>query len=271
MDMQRGFADVNGTQLYYETAGSGTSLVLIHGFSLDTRMWDDQFAPFAERHRVVRYDARGFGQSAPVGDETYTHPDDLAALLNHLAIPRAAIIGLSMGGRIAIDFALAYPTMTCALIPIDAALSGYASSEEWNARWKSLVQTARTVSAQAANERWLDHPLFAPANEHPAVAARLRRMVGEYSGWHWGNRDPQRGNDPPATARLREITAPTLVILGERDVPDFHVIADQIVGNVSGARKIVLPNVGHMANMEAPELFNTEVLEFLDYRHWKGK
>lgn len=263
MDVQQGFAELNGTRLYYEVAGTGAPVALIHGFSLDTRMWDDQFGPFAEQYRVIRYDARGFGRSASVGDAPYTHAADLAALLDHLAIPRAAIIGLSMGGGIAVNFALAYPTMTSALIPVDATIGGHAWSEGWNARWQSLVQTARTISTHAANERWLAHPLFAPANERSAVAARLRRMVGGYSGWHWANRDPQRGLDPPATERLREITAPTFVLLGERDLPDFHTIAETLAQRIPGARKVVLPGVGHMANMEAPERFNREVLGFL--------
>ena len=260
-----GFAAVNGTRLYYEIAGSGPPLVLIHGHGLDSRMWDDQFAPFAAHYRVVRYDMRGFGQSAVVGEIPYTHEEDLAALLDldYLAIARAAILGLSSGGAIAIDFALAYPAKTRALIVVDAALGGHAWSEEWSARWKGLRQTARTADAFAANEQWLAHPLVAPAQEQPAVAARLRQMVTGYSGWHWGNRDPQRGSEPPATERLRDITAPTLVILGERDLSDFHVIADTIIEQVSGARKLVLPGVGHMANMEAPEQFNAGVLGFL--------
>jgi len=258
-----GFATVNGTRLYYEIAGSGPPLVLIHGHGLDARMWDDQFAPFATHYRVIRYDLRGFGKSAPVADTPYTHEDDLAALLAHLAIARAAILGFSSGGGVAVDFVLVYPTMTRALIVVDAALGGHAWSEEWRARWKSLRQTARTVGAHAANQQWLAHPLFAPASEHPAIAARLRGMVMSYSGWHWGNRDPQHGLDPPATERLRDITAPTLVILGARDLPDFHSIADRIAECIPEARTIILPNVGHMANMEAPEQFNAAVLAFL--------
>lgn len=258
-----GFAEVNGTRLYYEMAGEGPPLVLVHGLTLDTRMWDDQFAVFAAYHHVIRYDLRGFGRSAPTGDMPYAHADDLAALLDHLGIAHSAVLGLSLGGRVAIDFTLAYPARTRALIAVDAALGGHRWSEEWNARWKSLLWTARTAGAQAANEGWLDHPLFAPANEQPVVAALLRQMVMDYSGWHWGNRDPQRGPDPPATARVREIAAPTLVIVGERDLPDFHVIADILTQGIPNAPKIVLPNVGHMANMEAPERFNTEVLTFL--------
>ncbi len=258
-----GFADVNGAHLQYEVVGSGPPLVLIHGHGLDARMWDDQCAPFAAEYRVIRYDRRGFGKSAPVGDDPYAHEDDLAALLEHLAITSAAVIGLSSGGAVAVDFALAHPTMTRALIAVDAALGGHRWSEEWSARWSAVRQTARALNADAANEAWLDHPLFAPANEHAAVAARLRQMITEYSGWHWGNRDPQRGLDPPAAERLRAIAAPTLVVLGERDLPDFHAIAGQVARDVPGAQKIVLPGVGHMANMEAPERFNAAVLDFL--------
>lgn len=259
-----GFAAVNGTRLYYEVAGSGPPLVLIHGHGLDSRMWDDQFTPFAMHYRVVRYDMRGYGKSAPVGETSYTHEDDLAALLDHLGVACAAILGLSSGGAVAIDFALAHPAKTRALIAVDAALGGYAWSEEWSTRWKSLRQTARTADTHAANEQWLAHPLFAPAQEQPAVAARLRQMVTDYSGRHWANRDPQRGSDPPAMKRLRDITAPTLVILGAHDLPDFHAIADRIADQIPDARKITLPDVGHMPNMEAPERFNADVLGFLD-------
>jgi 3-oxoadipate enol-lactonase len=263
MNGRHGSAEVNGTRLTYETAGSGTPLVLIHGFTLDMRMWDDQFASFAERYRVVRYDARGFGTSAVPAVAPYTHADDLAALLDPLTIPSAAIIGLSMGGGIAIDFALAYPAMTRALIPVDPVVGGHRWSDAWSTETGPIWQTARGQGIDAAKAQWLNVPLFAPAREQPAVGARLAMMVTDYSGWHWVNRDPHRKNTPPAIERLGEITAPTFVVLGERDVPDFHVIADTIADRVADAEKIILPGVGHMANIEAPETFNTEVLDFL--------
>lgn len=98
MQTQSGFAEVNGTRLYYEIAGSGRPLVLIHGMTLDTRMWDDQFEPLAAQYQVVRYDARGFGKSAVPTGESYAHTDDLKALLEYLDIAHAFILGLSMGG-----------------------------------------------------------------------------------------------------------------------------------------------------------------------------
>lgn len=263
MEAQQGFADVNGTRLFYAIAGEGEPLVLIHGFTLDTRMWDDQWTPLAARHRVIRYDARGFGQSAPTGDASYAHTDDLAALLDHLHVSRAAIVGLSMGGGIAIDFALAYPAMTTALVTVDATLGGHTWSDTWNAQVGPVWRTARSAGVAAGKALWLDLPLFAPAREQPAVGARLAAMVADYSGLHWLHGDPQRSSEPPAGERLAEITVPTLAIIGERDLPDFHAMTERIVAGIPGARKAILPGVGHMANMEAPAPFNEILLGFL--------
>ncbi len=103
-----GFANFNGGKLYYEVAGGGTPLVLIHGGLVNSGLWDKQFYAFAEHFRVVRYDVRGFGQS-DLPTAPFSHYDDVRQLLDFLNIDRAAVLGLSMGGAIAIDFALAYP------------------------------------------------------------------------------------------------------------------------------------------------------------------
>ncbi len=262
-DTQHGFAEVNGTRLSYEVAGAGEPLVLIHGFALDMRMWDDQFAVFARTHRVVRYDLRGFGTSALPDGTPYSDADDLAALLRHLDIADAVVLGLSAGGAVAIDVALAYPDMTRALIPVDAALGGHRWSDAWGAQLRSVRHAGREAGINVARERWLALPLFAPACEQPAVAARLQQMVADYSGWHWVHRDPQTSGDPPANDRLAEINVPTLVVIGERDVPDFHAISDRLAEQIVGAQTVILPHVGHMANMEALAAFNERVLDFL--------
>jgi 3-oxoadipate enol-lactonase len=267
MPTQTGFADVNGTRLYYELAGTGHPLVLIHGFTLDTRMWDEQFEVFARSYQVLRYDLRGFGKSAVPTDTLYTHPDDLHALLTHLGIEHAYILGLSLGGGVAVDFAVTYPHETDALIPVDAALlGGYAWTKD--AHWDRLFALAKAPEAglQAAKTCWLQHPFFAPACEQPAVAARLAAMVADYSGWHLLNHDPGQVLNPPAIQRLGSITAPTLVIVGERDVVDFQRIVDLLERGIPGATKVVMPGVGHMANMEAPAPFNATVLAFLAAR-----
>ena len=257
MKIESGLAAVNGTRLYYEVAGSGDPLLLVHGLSLDTRMWDAQFAVFAERYRVVRYDVRGYGRSAAPDGTPYARTDDQMALMAHLGITRAHILGLSMGGMLAVDFALDYPRATQTLIAVDSALSGYRWSDDWRARWQAMEATG---DAEAAKRLWLAHPLFAPANEQPAVAAALAQMVADYSGFHFLRDDGGRSSH--AFKRLEQIGMPALVVLVERDLPDFHAIAD-LLATRAHAQKVVIPGVGHMSPMEAPAAVNRIVLDFL--------
>ena len=233
METQHGFAEINGTSLYYEVTGSGRPLVFIHGFACDTRVWDEQFTIFAKQYRVVRYDMRGFGKSAVPTTESYAHTDDLKALLEHLGIEHAHIFGHSMGGAVAIGFTLSYP---------EAALES---------------------GIDAARELWLGLDLLAPAMEKPELASGFIQVVSDYSGWHWVNQDPARTFSPPAIQRLDEISAPTLVIIGERDLSDFHAIADTLQRQIPGAKKVVLSGVGHLSNAEDPKTFNEVVLDFL--------
>lgn len=263
MPKQTGFAEVNDTRLYYEVAGAGQPLVLIHGMSLDTRMWDDQFEPLAHRYRVVRYDARGFGQSALPTGETYAHTDDLKALLAYLGIAHACILGLSMGGGIAIDFALAHPEATDALIPLGSRLNGWQPDAELAAFLHAVRVRAKEASIQAARNLWLYSPVFTPALENPAVAPRLVQIIADYSGWHWVNDNPLRPLDPPAVHRLDTIRVPTCIIIGERDFSDSQAVAETLHQRIPKARKVVIPRVGHMSNMEAPERFNALLLDFL--------
>ena len=263
MQTQTGFAEVNGTRLYYEVAGSGRPLILIHGMTLDTRMWDDQFETLAEHCQVVRYDARGFGKSAVPTGESYAHTDDLKALLEYLGIAHAFILGLSMGGGIAIDFALAHPEATDALIPVDSRLTGWQMDAEFAAYLSAVRSRAQEAGIQAARDVWTYSAMFDPALEKPDVRARLVQMVSDYSGWHWVNDNPLRTPMPPAAQRLDSIRVPTLILIGERDVPDCLAIADALHQQIPKARKVLLPQVGHMSNMEAPERFNALLLDFL--------
>jgi pimeloyl-ACP methyl ester carboxylesterase len=255
--------EVNGTRLYCEIAGSGEVVVLVHGFTLDTRMWDDQFLPLARHFRVVRYDLRGFGRSALPTNESYSHVDDLNALLDRLAVRQAYLVGLSKGGGIVLDFALTHPHRTQALVLIDTILGGFPWSATGSARDRLVWQQAREAGLAAARAAWLAHPLFEPAQRQPLVAACLARMVDEYSGWHFVHTNPERRLDPPAAERLSELGMPVLALVGEYDTPDFRQVTELIGQQVKQARKLVVPGVGHMANMEAPEQVTQAVLAFL--------
>ncbi len=263
MLVQSGMVELSGARLHYEVAGSGDPLVLVHGLGVDLRMWDDQFTPLAQRFQVIRYDVRGFGQSSLPTTEPYRHADDLKGLLGHLGIAHTALAGLSFGGRLAINFTLTYPELVQRLILADSGLNGYQYSPEWNGLWTQILTEAATRGPKAANQLWLRHPLLAPARDQADVAGRVAQMITDYSGWHWVNADPVRWSEPPDSPRLEQIRVPTLIILGQRDLPDFHAIAALLQQHIPQASTAMLPQVGHVTNMEAPAQFNRLVDTFL--------
>lgn len=260
MARNEGYADVNGTRLYYEVAGEGHPLVLVHGFSLDTRMWDAQVEAFAERFQVVRYDVRGYGRSAVPTVEGYYHADDLKGLCDHLGIEGAYVVGLSLGAAISLEFALANPERVDALVLVDPVMWVF----DWTpTEGPSAWELGRSAGLEAARHRWLADPLFAPALRNPVSADPLTRIISEYSGWHWMNPDPGILPSPPASEHLEDVAAPTLVVVGELDVPDFQAVSEILYSRIPGAQKVVLTGAGHMSNMEVPDDFNATVLEFL--------
>lgn len=256
---ENGFINVKGGRLYYEAAGAGPAVVFIHGFALDMRMWDDQWEAFAQRYRVIRYDVRGFGQSALPGAETFSHLEDLLTLLQQLAAPPAHLIGLSMGGGLALDFALLYPAHVRSLVLADSTLGGF----NWQKDWGEPFRAAKSFGLEAARAAWLNDELFVPANAQPAVAARLQTLTNTYSGHHWLNAVHTRGLEKPAIEQLETISVPTLAVVGERDLPEFLAIAQTLASRVPKAQHAVLAGAGHMANLEAPQEFNRIVLKFL--------
>jgi pimeloyl-ACP methyl ester carboxylesterase len=264
-------AEVNGTRLAYEVVGAGPAVVLVHGLALDRRMWDEQVDALAPAHRVVRYDLRGFGRSAdPRDGEQYSHADDLRALLAHLDLPHAAVVGLSLGGWVALEFTLTCPEAVDALVLADPAIRHYPYPAGWGANLRRLSEVARSSGLAAAKELWLADPVFERSRELPVVASRLRRMVEDFGGWPLLHHNPLAPMRPPAIERLAEVSVPTLVILGERDHPDFHGIARLLASGIPHAEPHTLAGAGHMSNMDAPEKFNSVLLDFLDRHRTRG-
>jgi 3-oxoadipate enol-lactonase len=262
MNYQDGYVDVDGSSLYYEEIGTGRPVVLLRGFSLDRRMWDAQWAFLRSQYRVVRYDLRGFGKSAP-STKPYTHADDLFVLIDHLGLERVDLIGLSLGGGAAINAAILYPERVRALVVVDPSLGGFRWSSEFTAAQTAIRATAKEAGVQAARAHWLSLPIFRAAMSNPPLAEQLVSIVDDYAGWHWLHADPGRPFTPPAIDRLQEIGASTLVIVGTLDTADFHGIASTLESHISRAQKLVLPDVGHMANLEASAQFNEIIEAFL--------
>ncbi len=172
------------------------------------------------------------------------HEDDLQALLTHLEASPAHVVGLSMGGRMALRFAACHPASLRSLVLADTALDGNARSEDWQARWKGICEAAAGGRIAEAKQQWLDHPLFLPARRDPETQSQLARMVEDYSGWHWHNSDPARVPTPSLASRLGEIRIPTLVIVGANDLPDFLNTGELLARN--------LPDARHRTRQEMP-------------------
>ncbi len=272
---QAGFAEINGTTLYYEVAGVGHPFVFIHGHLLDRRSWDDQFAFFAQRYRVVRYDQRGFGDSGLITKgESYSDRQDLYELMKYLGIESAYLMGVSGGGALAIDFTLEHPEMVDALIPVTAGVSGFRPSEEMLKEHPEVVQMytslneafeqhemARAVEISLA--LWTDGPGRLPAQAALDVRERVREMTTR----NWGRPDdeaqaetPPVPLEPPAVGRLSEIGVPTLVILGALDGPNP---LEYLTTEIPGAKKVIMAETAHHPFMEKPAEFNQIVLDFL--------
>jgi pimeloyl-ACP methyl ester carboxylesterase len=256
-----GIAQVNGTRLYYEQAGSGPHVVLLHGGNLDSRMWDDQFDFLAKSFTVTRYDIRPYGRSA-LTEKGFSSVADLSALMTYLGIERASLVGLSLGGRIAIDFALTYPRRVDKLVLMGPGLSGYPFNEN-DESVKAMIMRAQAGDAKGAMALWLQHPMMAPAMARPAIAPRIREIARNnekiWTALPAGERIP----DPPAIKRLGDIRAPTLLIVGERDVPDIQKIVKLLAAGVQGARTEIIPAAAHLPNMEDPVLVNRLLERFL--------
>jgi len=258
---------VGGASLAYELAGGGAEppLVLLHAGIADRRMWDPQVEAFAARRRVLRYDLRGFGESTqpPTG---FAYHEDLRGLLAALAIPRAAVLGLSLGSRVALDFALAWPPLTAALVLVAPALGGWPASAaraRYDAAEAAALERGDLPAAVEVNLRmWVDGPDRPPAAVAPAVRTRAAELLQDVLARPAVPGRP-RWLEPPAIGRLGEVRAPTLVVVGDHDVPDMQAIAARLAAAIPDARLAVVPGAAHLVNLEAPAVFNRLVLDFL--------
>jgi 3-oxoadipate enol-lactonase len=262
--VETGIARFGQSEIYYEVAGAGEPVVvLIHGGLLDCTMWDDQFELLAKDRRVVRYDADAHGKS-PLPPDMYWDHASLRELMNHLGIERAVLVGLSLGGRIAIDFALEEPERVEAIVAVSSGLSGYRFTSDYYLEYRdAMIQAWRAGEFDAVVEAfqrlWTDGPHRQPEEVDPGVREKVRVMARN------GLEHAMEGRliDPPAIERLDELELPMLMIVGKLDLPGILEIANMVVAANPNAELVVVPGVAHMVNMEAPGRFNELLVEYL--------
>lgn len=264
------YATANGIRTNYQERGSGPAVVFIHGHSLDLRMWRYQIDHVAAAGlRAVSYDVRGHGQtSVPDGGYTWeNYALDLAGLLDALGIDAAHLVGCSMGGGIALAFALEYPARAATLTLVDSALPGFGYSSEVGQTIQSVVAAIHggMATAQALEALWLPHPFFDGVRAFPDRWGELREMVLAYPAREYqpDYSPPEGYEQPDITARLGEIAAPALVVVGDHDIADFQLIARLLAENLPDARLVEFPGAWHLPSIEQPERFNSELLEMV--------
>jgi pimeloyl-ACP methyl ester carboxylesterase len=255
---------INGARIHYKREGVGPPVVFLHAGIADLRMWEPQVAPFAKQFDVIRPDQRGFGDSE-LPPKPWSPVADLLSLMDQLSLEDAHLVGCSMGGALAIDFALAHPERVSKLVLVGSAIGGFAFRPE-HAHLFAEAATAREArDMEALNEAMLHLFLDGPERPRGYVAEPLRELFLEMNGRairsDFEKAPPEQ--DALAVRRLHEISAPTLVVVGDKDVPTVLEAADLLMNSVPDVRKAVIHDAAHLPNLEHPEEFNRIVLDFL--------
>jgi 3-oxoadipate enol-lactonase len=257
------------SDLYVEQAGEGSPVVLLHEGIGDSRMWEPQWAAYGERFRVVRFDMRGFGQSPPaVG--TFSLSGDVVALLEELALGPVGLVGMSLGGAVAMETTIARPDLVSKLVVVGPGLRGFEMSDETKKGWadeEAALERGDDDEAVEINLRmWVDGPSRSPDQVDP----EMRRKIGEMQRRIidlWREAGSEDGDHQPLAEdwreRLAEISVPTLILVGELDRPEMHAIAEQLEAEIPNTRRETIAGAAHVPNMEQPEAFDRLVLDFL--------
>ena len=265
--LQGGEIASDGVRLYYDDRGRGESVVLIHGFSLNSRMWDRQHA-LAKKYRLIIPDMRLHGRSPITVDTKYSlavSAGDIRALLDHLKIRDAHIVGMSMGGTFAIEVALRHPERVRSLTLVAAGIEGVPPSKEMMERFMKGIELYKTQGAAAFRDFWIELPLFAPLNSRPNDRRWIEEMMGsfQFDTFLAMSSKPLPQSPVPQIKRLNEIKQPTLILIGTSDATHIQQASETAAREIPGARRIVYEGTGHLLNMEEPEKFNRDLDAFL--------
>jgi 3-oxoadipate enol-lactonase len=251
---------------YSEVAGDGPELVLLHEGICDSRMWDPQWEKYAQSHRLMRLDFRGFGQT-PLESGPFASARDVLGLMDRHGFERAALVGVSVGGRVALEVAVAAPDRVSALVLVGPGLPGHDWSKEMHAIWEAEEAALREGDLDTAVDVVLRTWVAGPDRELEAVDPGVRDRVAEMQRRAFelqaSIEDDEELLVEDLAQRLGEIQVPTLVLVGAEDVPDIQAIAERLAREIAGARLERIADTAHVPSMEQPEEFDRLVLGFL--------
>ena len=257
-----GFLQQEGSKIYYEVAGSGPDMVFLHDGHMHGSSWDAQWEFFSRSNRVIRYDRRGYGKSEPAREQ-YSNVEDLRVLLVHLRATNVVLVGCSAGGRLALDFALEHPAFVRRLMLAGPVVDGLDFSEHFDQRIRERFRPLRErndVGATITN--WMNDSWLIAATNF-AARERFRRIMSANPQNLARTSQPSRSPSRPAISRLSEVRAPTLIVVGESDMPDVHAHSGALQAGIGRAQRVVISGAGHFVHLERPEEFNRLVASFL--------
>ena len=249
--------DVNGARLWYDEAGSGDAVLLLHGGLGDSGLWEPVVPFLAERFRTIRTDLRFYGRSTGPA-VPWSWQDDAIGVLDELGVERAALVGLSLGGKLALDVALAHPERLWAVVGVAPALGGHAGNaytEEHEARYEAAEAEG---NLEAAME--IDLEVWAPLGADERIR-QLWHATPDANGVPPGI-EPLDPPGAPAKKRLAELAVPALVVTAKHDPPGMREIGPLVARDASGARHVELDS-DHYVTLREPELLSRVLLEFL--------
>ena len=264
-------AAVNGVKISYEVQGEGPALVLLNDGILDKRMWDDQVKEFSAHYRVIRYDFRGWGKSE-LPKEPFSHVDDLHQLLQFLRIEKVLLLGVLVGGGVALDFALEHPEMVDCVIVMTPLVSGFHYSTPtkfWAETWQAV---ARSGDVSRLIQLYMsDQTLGQRLRDIPPLRKRVETMLSEnFPVYSVDFGSLLLGLEPPTMQLIPAIHTPTLILTGDAVNLDLQRIMEYLQRGIHDARRIAIPHAGCLANIERPAEFNRIVLDWLSKRPVEG-
>ena len=243
--------------LEWDEAGAGPAILLLHAGITDRRMWDPQMASLADHYRVIRYDARGFGESGRIA-ESYHPYDDAIAILDAAGVDRAIVVGSSMGGSCAIDLAIAHPARVSVLVAVGIGPGGRTPDAGLRAGWDAVGAAYEAGDIERAID--LDTEMWVQA---PDIVAQVRAWNADIFARDESN-EHGLDLDPPAIDRLDEIQCPVLAVVGDRDQPFMVEGARALANGVARGRLAVMPGLAHLPSLESPAAFDAILLDFLE-------
>jgi 3-oxoadipate enol-lactonase len=267
IEKHSGHLDVGGSKIYYEDCGSGASVVLLHDGLLHSITWDSVWEPLCRKYHAVRYDRRGYGRS-DVPKKEFSPTDDLAALLTHLTIPHAVVVGNSSGAALAIDFALEHPEMVEGLFLIGPVIDGMDVSPSFIERGKKNNAPLANGDVKGAAENWSKDQYIIGEGHDPIRKKLYEGLIDNPQNLKYTG-EFQARDSTPAVKRMGEIHIPTRILVGEFDISDVHAHAGAIEEGIAGSERDVIINAGHLVQLEQSEIVLDKLTAFVDLQERK--